>query len=69
MKPIPIDQALRDPHLLGAALGPVDTWSTWLTTLRAAWGLPLDEQDRQTFAAIAGNRSPPTRRVRELWCK
>jgi phage terminase large subunit-like protein len=36
--------------------------------LRAAFGLPLDEQQQKTFAAVAGNRVPPTQRVRELWC-
>jgi hypothetical protein len=64
---IEIDEALGDPTLLGAALGEVGTWSTWLAILRAAFGLPLCLAQRQTFAAVAGDRIPPGRRVRELW--
>ena len=64
----PIDSALRDQNLLGAALGDASLWSTWLVTLRAAAGLPLNEQQQQTFAAVAGNRAPPSHRVREFWC-
>jgi len=36
--------------------------------LRAAFGLPLDEQQRATFHSVAGDRAPPSKRVRELWC-
>ena len=64
----PIDSALRDQNLLGAALGDASSWSTWLVALRAAAGLPLNEQQQQTFAAVAGNRAPPSHRVREFWC-
>ena len=46
----PIDSALRDQNLLGAALGDASSWSTWLVALRAAAGLPLNEQQQQTFA-------------------
>ena len=67
MTPVTIDQALADANLLGAALGDTASWSTWLITLRAAAGLPLSAQQQQTFAAVAGNRPPPTQRVRELW--
>ena len=64
---IEIDQALLDKHLLGAALGPADTWSTWLTTLRAAFALPLDRKDKITFAKISGDRTIPSKPCRELW--
>ena len=36
-----IEKALRDPLLLGAALGDVETWMTWLAVLKAAFGLTL----------------------------
>jgi hypothetical protein len=63
-----IDQALADPHLLGAALGRnLASWSTWRTTLKAAFALGLNEQEAATFVGIAGSRSPPAKRVRELW--
>lgn len=63
-----IDIALSDPHLLGAALGDVATWSTWLAVLRAAFGLPLSHEQQAIFASVAGDRPPPTSRVREFWC-
>ncbi|MCK1570791.1 terminase [Bradyrhizobium sp. 174] len=64
---LPIDDALRDRNLLGAALGNTESWSTWLTTLRAAFGLPLSEEQQETFARIGGGRTPPAQRVKELW--
>jgi hypothetical protein len=63
-----IDAALTDQNLLGAALGKPDSWANWLTCLRAAFCIPLTEQERATFKAIAGDRAPPTAPVRELWC-
>src|SRR6516225_6620321 len=64
----PIDVALRDKHLLGAALGDASTWSVWLAILKAAHGRPLNERERELFAEVAGGREPPTRKVRELIC-
>jgi hypothetical protein len=66
---ITIDRALRDPNLLGAGLdGDLASWRTWLCVLRAAFGLVLDEAELATFHKVAGERGPPSRRVRELWC-
>jgi Terminase large subunit, ATPase domain len=65
---ITVDQAMRDRNLLGAALDDPTSWSTWLAVLRAAYGLPLSDEERAVFARVAGGRAPPTRRVRELWC-
>jgi hypothetical protein len=62
-----IEQALRDTNLLGAALGEVSSWSSWLTVLKAAFGQQLSEQELTTFHAVAGERPVPTSRVRELW--
>jgi Terminase large subunit, ATPase domain len=64
---ITIDRTLTDPQLLGAALGDATPWQTWLTVLRAAFGLPLDECQRAAFHQVAGERGPPAKRVRELW--
>jgi hypothetical protein len=62
-----IDRALTNPKLLGAALGDPASWRTWLAVLRAAFGLRLNDKQREAFAAVAGARRPPTARVRELW--
>ena len=63
-----IDRALADRRLLGAGLGPLATWRTWLIALKAAFGRPLDVKERKVFRAIAGKRGLPKHRVRELWC-
>jgi hypothetical protein len=65
---ISIDQALSDPKLLGAALGDSAPWIHWLIILRAAFGLPLSDTQRESFRRVAGGRNPPIQRVRELWC-
>jgi terminase large subunit-like protein len=65
---INIDRALCDRNQLGAALGGIASWSIWLAALKAAFALPLNDDQQKTFAAISGNRTPPTKRVRELWC-
>jgi Phage Terminase len=62
-----IAEALLDRALLGAALGKLTTWSTWIAVLKAAFALPLSEDERAVFNSVAGPRNPPTRRVRELW--
>jgi hypothetical protein len=66
--PLPIDRVLQDTRLLGAELGDISTWSTWLIVLRAAFGHQLDDDELQTFKAVAGGRVLPLKRVRELWC-
>jgi hypothetical protein len=66
--PVAIDVALRDRNLLGAAVGDVSTWLVWLTVLKAAHGRPLNERERELFASVAGDRKPPTRKVKELVC-
>src|SRR5262245_24935328 len=64
---ITIDRALLDENLLGSSLEDKTDWRTWMTVLRAAFGLPLDEEQRAIFHQIAGERGPPHKRVRELW--
>jgi hypothetical protein len=64
---ITIDQALADPVLLGAALGDGATWSTWRAVLKAAFAITLSDDEAKLFAAVAGDRAPPSKRVRELW--
>jgi hypothetical protein len=63
-----IDAALADPNLLGAALGDQHSWRAWHSVLKAAFALPMDDDERALFGALAGGRSPPPGRVQELWC-
>lgn len=64
---IPIDAALQDKRLLGAGLGDIESWSTWVAVLKGAFGLKLDRHERRAFAKVAGDRSPPKDKVAELW--
>jgi hypothetical protein len=65
---IAIDRALLDSNLLGASLGDdLDSWSTWITVLRAAYGLPLSRSERMVFRSVSGGRAPPVDRVDEFW--
>jgi hypothetical protein len=63
-----IDHCLTSGRLLGAALDDIKTWRRWLVVLKAAFGRDLDTEELATFHAVAGDRAPPKRRVRELWC-
>ena len=65
---VEIDRALLDRRMLGGGFDNLRTWLTWIAVLKAAFGSPLDARERETFAAVAGNRLPPSQRVRELWC-
>jgi hypothetical protein len=62
-----IVKAITDPQLLGAALTPIESWKTWVVVLMAAFGLDLNDEEAEAFAAVAGSRRPPKKRVRELW--
>ena len=48
---LPISQALADPNLLGAALGDISSWRTWLAILKAAFAEPLNDEERALFAS------------------
>jgi hypothetical protein len=64
---VPIDAALLDENLLGAALGDPSTWRTWIAVLKAAYGRTLSAEETTAFDYVAGGRKPPARPVRELW--
>jgi hypothetical protein len=65
---VEIDRALLDRRMLGIGFDDLSTWRTWIAVLKAAFGLPLNQQQRETFNAVAGARTTPAQRVRELWC-
>jgi hypothetical protein len=61
-----IIDALDDPALL-APFYSGDSWATWRSVLKAAYALPLTDVDLERFHAVAGDRNPPSKPVRELW--
>jgi hypothetical protein len=63
---ITIANALADKQLLGAALGDLLTWRTWIAVVKAAYGEPLSVQEHEAFGLVSGGREPPTRKVKEV---
>ncbi len=57
--------AITDPALLGPYFEG-SSWDTWRAVLKAACAEPLDAEALRLFKSVAGDRDPPTRRVREL---
>jgi hypothetical protein len=58
---------MADARLLRSSFeGP--SWDRWRAVLRAAFALPMSDNDRTLFAEVSGNRKPPARPVRELVC-
>jgi hypothetical protein len=44
------------------------SWDRWRAVLKAAWGEQLTAEQETLFCEVA-ERDPPTRQVKELWCK
>ena len=61
-----IERALADKQLLGAALGDLSSWLTWLAVVKAAYGRPLSTAEREAFNRVAGGRGAPSRKVRQF---
>jgi hypothetical protein len=57
--------AITDPNLLGPAFDG-ESWATWRVVLKAAYAESLSDAEFALFRAVAGDRSPPRRQVREL---
>jgi hypothetical protein len=58
--------ALTDPTLF-APWFPGDTWKGWIAILKAAFRLPMTEEEITFFKSVAGDRGLPEEIVRELW--
>jgi hypothetical protein len=44
----------------------LSTWATWIAVIKGSRGCRLTSEERQLFDVVAGGRSPPARKVREL---
>lgn len=66
MSGLTITEAMDAPELFGDWFAG-GSWDTWRSILRAAYHLPMTAADRTRFRAVAGDRKPPARRVKELW--
>jgi hypothetical protein len=54
------DPLLLEPYFRG------DSWATWRAILKAAAAEPLSNDQLALFRAVAGDRAPPSRPVKEL---
>jgi hypothetical protein len=61
-----IRAALNDPKLFAPFLGG-ESWHAWRTVLAAMQGLPLSDEELQTFQRLTERREPPTEAAEELW--
>jgi hypothetical protein len=61
-----IIDTLDDPALFQPWF-PGPSWNAWRVILKAAFCIPLDQEELVTFRELAGDRPPPERQVRELW--
>lgn len=53
--------ALFEPWFQG------ESWTPWKAILKAAFALPMGDDELWIFRSVSGGRNPPTKRVRELW--
>jgi hypothetical protein len=44
-----------------------ESWNPWRVILKAAFCLPMTEEEIAFFRTVAGDRDPPKKRVKELW--
>jgi hypothetical protein len=63
---ISILDAIADEKLFGRWFEG-ESWNVWKAVLRAAYCLPMSPTDLALFRSVAGEREPPTRRVKELF--
>src|SRR5208283_802773 len=60
-----IIDALDDPQCFGKWFEG-SSWDAWRIILKAAFCIPLSPKELETFHELAGDRSPPRKRVKEL---
>lgn len=60
-----IVQMMTDARLFGS-MYPGPTWGPWQAILKAAFALPMTEEEIRFFGIVAGGRPLPVQRVREL---
>ena len=59
--------AIRDQRLFGAAFKDPSTWRAWGAFLAALFGLPMSEEQAETFRACTGRSVAPPQPFREAW--
>jgi len=62
-----IIEAIEDPNLFRPVLGDLSTWDSWLTVLKALFGLPLTADELKVFTQLTGRETAPTQRAAEAF--
>ncbi|MDM8167014.1 hypothetical protein [Roseovarius sp.] len=63
---VSIVDAMTDPMLFGPTFGG-ESFAAWRALLGGFYGLPMDEDEAETFKALTGRSEAPTRPHGELW--
>lgn len=64
-----IIQAIHDPHLFKPLFRDLETWASWQTFLKAAFGLPMNgEAEVELFRQCTKRQAPPASPAKEIDC-
>ena len=62
-----IVQAIKNEQLFRPVFRDLRSWSSWLTLLKALFGLRMDKGDKALFREATGRKKPPEKPIKELW--
>ncbi|MFC1580014.1 terminase large subunit domain-containing protein [Thermodesulfobacteriota bacterium] len=64
---VTIIEAIRADKLFKPVFRDLETWTAWLTLLKAFFGLPMGDDDLALFKDCTGRKEPSKAGYRELW--
>jgi hypothetical protein len=67
MKKVNIIQAINDKHLFQPLFRDLETWSAWLVSLKALFGLALADDELALYQACTGRERAPDKPFAEAW--
>jgi len=69
VKPTTIIDAIRHKQLFGSlpAFANLETWTGWLSWLKAVFALPMDESELAIYRQSTGRAQPPTKQPSEIY--
>jgi hypothetical protein len=62
-----IVQAINNKKLFKSCFTNLDTWSGWLTLLKAIFGLQMADKELALYSECTGKKKAPERPIKELW--
>ena len=61
-------EVMDDPALFKSWFS-LPSWDPWRATLKALFGLPMNDRERRLFRKITGRRKVPTKPAEEAWLR